>query len=394
MSPVRNAAPPPSIPHRWFHRWALGRRCSSPIATRLQAEVSCPWWPSIRSSTPRCATVGDLDHDLLQDSWPSDEGGLIQRVRCIDQLRIFGREERVGRRKRRGRGMASAVDVLQSRSSVGCRPADSPRRSAGRTAHGRELRACVLGRIGVAPEPRPGVDGRSARSDGSISGSTGSARSCSSWCWRRPRWLRASSVAASMRMGVPVATSSCGMVTRPGSALVVVPGAGWALLAGWLVSGWALAGLIGFAAPWERARRAQRRIVATLAIGDVALLVAVVDHGDRQRCSVHDRSGRRGRRPRGSSARWRHDARPVRRGARRCRDRAVGAGAPPSLAHRDSGGSDADLGARARRLRGWARASPDPLRPCVHRLRCRSDPRVRPRRHDRGTRRPAAFDPT
>lgn len=65
-------------------------------------------------------------------------------------------------------------------------------------------------------------------------------------------------------------------VVVTGSALVVVPGAGWLLLVGWVVSGWALVGLVGFAAPWERARAAQRRVLATLAIGDVALAVAVI----------------------------------------------------------------------------------------------------------------------
>ncbi|HUW04114.1 MAG TPA: putative inorganic carbon transporter subunit DabA [Acidimicrobiales bacterium] len=65
-------------------------------------------------------------------------------------------------------------------------------------------------------------------------------------------------------------------VVVSGSALVVVPGAGWLLLVGWVASGWALAGLTGFAAPWDRARLAQRRIMATLVVGDVALLVAVV----------------------------------------------------------------------------------------------------------------------
>ncbi len=65
-------------------------------------------------------------------------------------------------------------------------------------------------------------------------------------------------------------------VVVTGSALVVVPGAAWLLFAGWVVSGWALAGLIGFAAPWDRALTARRRIVRTLAVGDLALLVAVV----------------------------------------------------------------------------------------------------------------------
>jgi uncharacterized protein YbcC (UPF0753/DUF2309 family)/NADH:ubiquinone oxidoreductase subunit 5 (subunit L)/multisubunit Na+/H+ antiporter MnhA subunit len=65
-------------------------------------------------------------------------------------------------------------------------------------------------------------------------------------------------------------------VVVTGSALVVVPGAGWLLVAGWVVSGWALVGLVGFAAPWARARAAQRRVLVSLAVGDVALAVAVI----------------------------------------------------------------------------------------------------------------------
>ena len=61
-----------------------------------------------------------------------------------------------------------------------------------------------------------------------------------------------------------------------GSVLVVVPGDAWALVVGWIVSGWALAGLVGFEATNGRARRARSRVLRTLAIGDLALVAAVL----------------------------------------------------------------------------------------------------------------------
>jgi len=64
-------------------------------------------------------------------------------------------------------------------------------------------------------------------------------------------------------------------VVAAGSALVVVPAAPALLVVGWLASGWALVALVGFAAPWAPARRAQRRIGLTLLAGDAALVGAV-----------------------------------------------------------------------------------------------------------------------
>ncbi len=52
----------------------------------------------------------------------------------------------------------------------------------------------------------------------------------------------------------------------------------WPIIAviGWIASGWALVGLIGFEASWPAASRARRRILRTLTVGDVALVAAVV----------------------------------------------------------------------------------------------------------------------
>jgi len=60
------------------------------------------------------------------------------------------------------------------------------------------------------------------------------------------------------------------------SALVVLPGGPIALGLGWLASGWALASLIGWQPGWATAERAQQRIRSTLAIGDAALVAALV----------------------------------------------------------------------------------------------------------------------
>ena len=60
------------------------------------------------------------------------------------------------------------------------------------------------------------------------------------------------------------------------STLVVLPGPALALALGWLASGWALTLLIGWQPGWETARRAQRRILSTLAVGDVALIAALI----------------------------------------------------------------------------------------------------------------------
>mgnify|MGYP007097277101 CR=1 FL=1 len=51
----------------------------------------------------------------------------------------------------------------------------------------------------------------------------------------------------------------------------------WPIVAviGWVASGWALVGLIGFESSWPTAARAQRRILATLTIGDAALVAGV-----------------------------------------------------------------------------------------------------------------------
>ncbi|MEO1060928.1 MAG: putative inorganic carbon transporter subunit DabA [Actinomycetota bacterium] len=60
-----------------------------------------------------------------------------------------------------------------------------------------------------------------------------------------------------------------------GSALVVLPGHPAGLVAGWLLSTWALVGLVGHRESWARSAAAQRRIARTLAVGDVALVAAV-----------------------------------------------------------------------------------------------------------------------
>ncbi len=60
------------------------------------------------------------------------------------------------------------------------------------------------------------------------------------------------------------------------SALVVLPGGPIALGAGWLASGWALTALIGWQRGWVTAERATKRIRSTLAIGDAALVAALV----------------------------------------------------------------------------------------------------------------------
>ena len=60
------------------------------------------------------------------------------------------------------------------------------------------------------------------------------------------------------------------------STLVVLPGPALALALGWLASGWALTLLIGWQPGWETARRAQRRILSTLAVGDVALITTLI----------------------------------------------------------------------------------------------------------------------
>ncbi len=65
-------------------------------------------------------------------------------------------------------------------------------------------------------------------------------------------------------------------VVATGSALVVVPATPVLLIVGWLVSGWALVGLVGFERALKATKRAQRRILTTLAIGDAALIGAVI----------------------------------------------------------------------------------------------------------------------
>ena len=60
------------------------------------------------------------------------------------------------------------------------------------------------------------------------------------------------------------------------SALVVLPGGPIALGLGWIASGWALTSLIGWQPGWATAERAQQRIRSTLAIGDAALVAALV----------------------------------------------------------------------------------------------------------------------
>ena len=64
-------------------------------------------------------------------------------------------------------------------------------------------------------------------------------------------------------------------VVVSGSSMVIVVAAPIIALIGWLASGWALVGLVGFESSWPAASRAQRRIARTLAIGDVALLAGV-----------------------------------------------------------------------------------------------------------------------
>ena len=65
-------------------------------------------------------------------------------------------------------------------------------------------------------------------------------------------------------------------VVVSGSVLVVVPGAAWMLMLGWVASGWALAALVGFESGNGRARSARIRVLRTLAVGDLALGAAVV----------------------------------------------------------------------------------------------------------------------
>lgn len=60
-----------------------------------------------------------------------------------------------------------------------------------------------------------------------------------------------------------------------GSALVLTQGPPLLLVIGWIIAGWALVGLIGFERSWPRASMAQRRILRTLLVGDVALISAV-----------------------------------------------------------------------------------------------------------------------
>jgi uncharacterized protein YbcC (UPF0753/DUF2309 family)/formate hydrogenlyase subunit 3/multisubunit Na+/H+ antiporter MnhD subunit len=61
-----------------------------------------------------------------------------------------------------------------------------------------------------------------------------------------------------------------------GSALVVAPGGWITLLVGWVSSSWALVGLVGHRNDLAATRRAQRHIYRALAVGDAALLLAVV----------------------------------------------------------------------------------------------------------------------
>ncbi len=60
-----------------------------------------------------------------------------------------------------------------------------------------------------------------------------------------------------------------------GSAMVIVPSAPVFLVVGWVLSGWALIGLVGFESGWSTAQQAQRRIRRTLMIGDLALVAGV-----------------------------------------------------------------------------------------------------------------------
>lgn len=59
-----------------------------------------------------------------------------------------------------------------------------------------------------------------------------------------------------------------------GSALVVLPGGPIALIAGWLISGWALLGLLGHQRD-DAAIAARSRVARTLIVGDLALVAAV-----------------------------------------------------------------------------------------------------------------------
>ncbi|MEQ8840330.1 MAG: Na-translocating system protein MpsB [Acidimicrobiales bacterium] len=61
-----------------------------------------------------------------------------------------------------------------------------------------------------------------------------------------------------------------------GSAMVVLPVSPLLLALGWILSGWALVGLVGFESTWSTARRARARIRRTLLIGDLALLGGLV----------------------------------------------------------------------------------------------------------------------
>lgn len=61
-----------------------------------------------------------------------------------------------------------------------------------------------------------------------------------------------------------------------GSALVVVPGGWLALSIGWVGASWALVALVGHRGDLPGTRQAQRHTLVALAVGDIALLVAVV----------------------------------------------------------------------------------------------------------------------
>lgn len=60
-----------------------------------------------------------------------------------------------------------------------------------------------------------------------------------------------------------------------GSAMVIVPAAPVILVVGWVLSGWALIGLVGFESGWSTAEKAKRRVRRTLMIGDLALVSGV-----------------------------------------------------------------------------------------------------------------------
>ncbi|MFT7608770.1 MAG: hypothetical protein ACI9MX_001837 [Candidatus Aldehydirespiratoraceae bacterium] len=60
-----------------------------------------------------------------------------------------------------------------------------------------------------------------------------------------------------------------------GSAMVVLPASPVLLVVGWIATGWALVGLVGFESAWSPAQQAQRRVGRTLLVGDLALLGAV-----------------------------------------------------------------------------------------------------------------------